>query len=204
MTELLTVAAVTLLAVISPGPDFAVVTRNSLACSRRAGVWSASGVALGILVHVAYCLAGIGLLVAGSPLLFVALRYLGAGYLVWVGIQSLRARLKPAAEAASVRGADLGRLTALRQGFLTNVLNPKATLFFLSLFTQVIRPTTPPAVQALYGVMMAGLTFAWFAIVALTFSHAGVKRRIARAQHVVVKAMGVLLVALGAWIALSG
>ena len=92
MIEAISVATITVLAVVSPGADFAMVTRNSLMLSRRAGVLTAVGIALGVLVHVAYSIAGIGLLIAKSIVLFNALRLIGAGYLVYLGITMLRAQ----------------------------------------------------------------------------------------------------------------
>ena len=92
MTELLAVITITLLAVISPGPDFAMVTRNSLLLSRRAGVLTAVGIGLGVLVHVAYTLLGLGLLIQQSLWLFNAIKLLGAAYLVYLGLKMLRSQ----------------------------------------------------------------------------------------------------------------
>ena len=91
-TEFLTVALIHLLAVASPGPDFAVVLKESVAHGRRAGLFTAWGVGTGILLHVAYSLLGIGLLVSQSVLLFNLLKYLAAAYLVYIGIRALRAQ----------------------------------------------------------------------------------------------------------------
>jgi len=148
MLELLTVASITILAVISPGADFAMVTRNSMMLSRRAGMLTAAGIALGVLVHVAYSLLGLGLVISRSALLFNLIKYLGAAYLVWLGIGMLRA--VPSGPGASPV-APLSDLGALRRGFLTNATNPKTTLFVVSLFSQVVSPRTPLAVQIGYG-----------------------------------------------------
>lgn len=205
LTDFLTLAAIHLLAVVSPGPDFAVVSRNSLAYSRRIGIWSAAGVALGILVHVAYCIVGIGWVISRSPLLFTLIRVAGAAYLLYLGWKCLRAA--PAAAAAGT-AADrparpLGAGAAVWMGFLTNALNPKATLFFLGLFTQVIHPSTPIAVELLYGAEMVAATFAWFAFLAVALSHPAIVRRVSRVQHVVERAMGVVLGGFGLWMGIS-
>ena len=92
MTALIAVITITLLAIISPGPDFAMVTRNCLLQSRRAGVFTALGIGLGVLVHVAYTLVGVGLLIEQSPWLFNTLRLAGACYLIYLGVKMLRAR----------------------------------------------------------------------------------------------------------------
>jgi RhtB (resistance to homoserine/threonine) family protein len=204
LSEFLTLAAIHLLAVVSPGPDFAVVSKNSLSGSRRIGIWSAAGVALGILVHVTYCIAGIGWVISNSPLLYTLIRAAGAGYLLYIGWSCLRAA--PAAVAGAAPTGSSPAITwgkALRMGFLTNALNPKATLFFLGLFTQVINPSTPIAVELLYGAEMVVATFAWFALLAVALSHPAVVRRVSRIQHGVERAMGVVLGGFGLWMGLS-
>src|SRR3546814_20934556 len=92
MTELLAVITITLLAVISPGPDFAMVTRNSLMLSRRAGMLTALGIGLGVLVHVTYTLVGVGLLIQQSLWLFTALKLVGDAYLIYHRLTMLRAK----------------------------------------------------------------------------------------------------------------
>ena len=92
MIEAVAVATITILAVISPGADFAMVTRNSMMRSRRAGMLTSVGISLGVLVHVAYSMAGIGLLISRSILLFSAIKFAGAAYLIYLGITMLKAR----------------------------------------------------------------------------------------------------------------
>ncbi|MEO4046256.1 LysE family transporter [Pseudomonas sp. CAU 1711] len=203
-TEFLTVALIHLLAVASPGPDFAIVVRESVAHGRRAGIWTALGVGTGIFVHVAYSLLGIGLIVSQSIVLFNALKWLAAAYLFYIGIKALRARpavagaldVAVAAEARSPRGAFM-------TGFVTNGLNPKATLFFLSLFTVVIDPHTPLAVQAGYGLYLAFATASWFCLVALLFSQRRVRAGFARLGHWFDRLMGAVLVGLGVKLAFT-
>ncbi|WP_278957110.1 LysE family translocator [Aquipseudomonas alcaligenes] len=202
--EFLTVALIHLLAVASPGPDFAIVVRESVAHGRRAGTWTALGVGTGIFVHVAYSLLGIGLIVSQSIVLFNALKWLAAAYLFYIGIKALRA--KPAApgslEVVS-DGAERSPRGAFMTGFVTNGLNPKATLFFLSLFTVVINPHTPLAVQAGYGVYLAFATAIWFCLVALLFSQRRVRAGFARMGHWFDRLMGTVLVGLGVKLAFT-
>ena len=148
-SEFLTVALIHLLAVASPGPDFAIVVRESVGYGRRAGLFTAFGVGSGILVHVTYSLLGIGLIVSQSIVLFNALKWLAAAYLLYIGIKALRARPADSASAElNLAAGERSGRGAFVTGFITNGLNPKATLFFLSLFTVVINPHTPVAVQA--------------------------------------------------------
>lgn len=201
-----TVALAHLLAVITPGPDFLLAARNTLAFSRRAGLWTAVGFGCGIAVHVAYSLAGLALLLTRSPPLFHALKLLGAGYLVYIGLRSLFAR-SARSTALSVDGqarrADLPALAALRMGFLTNVLNPKATLFILSLFTLVVAPDTPKPVLAVIAFLLVADTILWFSLVAVFLSHARIRSGFERFQGVFNKSLGLLLIAAGIQVALS-
>ena len=203
LPEFLTVVTVHLLAVMSPGPDFILISRNSLVYSRKVGLYSAVGLGLGILVHVTYSLVGIGFIISRSILLFSILKFLGAGYLIYIGYKCLKT--KPHNEHLDVvaRKDDIGKFAAVRMGFLTNVLNPKATLFFFALFTQVINPSTPKVIQIFYGLEMSTMTFLWFAFVAITLSHNLIRKRFISVQHYLERTFGVILIALGIKVALS-
>lgn len=202
-TEFLTVALIHLLAVASPGPDFAVVVRESVAHGARAGRWSALGVGCGIFVHVGYSLLGIGLIVSQSLWLFNALKWLAAAYLLYIGVKALRARPTPSADLAAGPAPARSARGAFSTGFVTNGLNPKATLFFLSLFTVVIDPHTPLAVQAGYGLYLAAATAAWFCLVAALFSQPRVRAGFARLGHWFDRLMGAVLVGLGVKLAFT-
>ncbi|SDY22739.1 resistance to homoserine/threonine (RhtB) family protein [Lysobacter sp. yr284] len=199
MQELLAIVTITTLAVISPGPDFAMVSRNSLLQSRRAGVLTALGIALGVWVHVGYTLLGVGLLIRESIQLYAALKLLGALYLVWLGAKMLRSRADtaPAADAPVARGD----FAALRAGFLTNALNPKCTVFVVSLFLQAVGPQTPLASKLGYGAFVSGAHLLWFALVALLFSQGAVRARLLRWRIAIDRAFGALLVGFGALLA---
>jgi RhtB (resistance to homoserine/threonine) family protein len=203
LPQILTVALIHFLALMSPGPDFILITRNSLLFSKRSGIYTALGLSLGMLLHITYSLIGIGFIIAKSIVLFSVLKFLGAGYLIFIGYKSLRApkQSKPAEEA--VGEVHLKKSKALRMGFLTNATNPKATLFFLSVFTLVVNPATPLYVKLIMGGEMMAATFAWFSIVALIVSHPAIKKRVHGFQHYAEKTMGVLLIALGVRLAVS-
>lgn len=202
LNEFLLVAAVHLLAVMSPGPDFAVVIRNSVSAGRKAGLLTAVGVGAGICLHVGYSLLGIGLIVSQSTWLFNVLKLLAAGYLLYIGVRALGAkRSEPG--TLTMRATLISSKRAFANGFITNGLNPKATLFFLSLFTVVISPQTPITVQAGYGVYLAIATAVWFCLVAVLFSHTRVRRAFERMGHWFDRLMGAVLVGLGLHLALS-
>lgn len=201
MTELLAVITITLLAVISPGPDFAMVTRNSLILSRRAGVVTALGIGLGVLVHVAYTLIGVGLLIQQSLWLFNAIKFAGAVYLVCLGVKMLRAR--PVGREVQSAVVPLSDMAALRTGFLTNALNPKTTVFIVSLFMQVVDTETPLAVQIGYGAFISVAHMVWFGLVAMCFSAGIVRDRLLAVRHWIDRVFGGLLVGLGVMLALA-
>ena len=203
LPAILTVALVHLLAVISPGPYFIMITRNSLVYSRKTGMYSAIGLGLGILVHVTYSLVGIGVLISKSILLFNIIKYIGAAYLIYIGYKSLTSKSSKLNLEGKEQKNDLSRLAALRIGFVTNVTNPKATLFFLSLFTLVINPSTPMFVKLIMGAEMSIVTALWFMLVAYLISHRLIKERLSKIQSSAEKFIGVVLIALGIKVALS-
>ena len=207
-SEFLLVAMAHFVAVASPGPDFAMVLRQSVTFGRRPAIWTSLGIGTGIFLHVAYSLLGIGLLVRSSVLAFNILKWLGAVYLAWIGLKALRAR--PFANGSAAPGTAAAKTPAMPDrraafvtGFLTNALNPKATLFFVALFSVVINPRTPVLVQSVYGVWMAVVTMGLFTLVSLFFSHDRVRAAFLRSGHWFERVMGVILLGLGVRLALA-
>ena len=200
MSALLILASITLLAAISPGPDMIVVVKNAIK-SRKLGYMTAIGVGLAILVHVAYCIAWVGLIISQSILLFSIIKTLGALYLLYIAYQLLRAKKETPKSVEVSQNQSL--ISAWREGFVTNVMNPKATLFFLSVFTQVIDPQTRILTQVGYGCMMAMIVWTWFCILTTIINTSLVKRHISSAQYYLGKIMWGLLAFLGIKILLS-
>lgn len=196
MTELIAVALFTILAVISPGADFAMVTRSSYAQGRKAGLAAAVGIALGVQVHVLYTVLGIAVIISQSPSLFLFMKVVGAGYLIYLGYKSLtnttRIRLHGIGEDT---GASLG--TALRTGFLTNALNPKTMLFVISAYTQVVQPGSPLALDFAYGAFMSFAHWVWFSLVAVFFSSTALRKAMIERQVMMDRVIGLALIGLG-------
>ena len=180
-----------------------MAVRNSLVYSRRTGVWTAVGFGAGIAVHILYSLAGLALLISRSILLFDALRLLGAAYLVYLGTRSLVSKAGGLEIGEPEKRPDIPPWAALRIGFLTNVLNPKATLFFLSLFTLVIAPDTPAPVLGVLCVILIGNTMLWFSLVAVFLTQPRIRGMLAKSQNVLNRTLGGLLIALGVMVALT-
>jgi len=189
------------LTVASPGPDFAIVVKQSLAYGRRIAIWTSIGVGSAVFFHVAYSLLGLGLLIRSSPVWFNLVRYAGATYLAWLGVQALRSQRRGgplfSKDAAAVE-SPLAASRAFAMGFFTNALNPKATLFFVSLFALLVTSNTPTEVRAIYGVWMAGATMAWFSFVAVLFTRSEIQRWFQLRAHWVDRALGLVLLGFAA------
>ena len=196
------VGTVALLGAMSPGPDFAMVVKNAVVGSRRSGIATALGVACGCLVHVTYSIIGIGALVASSILAFTVIKWLGALYLLYLGITMLVSKGEGMPRATSAR-ADKSFRTSFKEGFLTNALNPKATLFFLAIFTQVVRIDTPLSIKTAYGLELAILVGVWFTMLTLFLNISWFKALIARGMKHIEQVMGAVLIALACSVVLE-
>ncbi len=197
------VAAAHALGVMSPGPDFAVVIRAALAQGRSAGVWTAAGIGSGILFHVAYGLFGLRWLTQQFPWSLDAIALAGAAFLIWIGSAALRAQplnIQTPEAASAVRG-EWWRHYGV--GLATNLLNPKATLFFVALFTTVVSGPVSPTMMIVLAAWLPLSTFGWFASVALMLSHPGLRRGLQKHAHRIDRAMGAILIALGAAVIVS-
>lgn len=201
MLDYYTIAVIALLAAISPGPDFAVVAKNAIGHHRQAAIMTSLGIGVGILIHSTYCVLGLAVVISQSLLVFNLIKYVGAGYLIYLGIKSLFSKSTPAkALSAKTANSTLSNWQAFKNGLLVNVLNPKCTLFMLSVFTVVVKPHTPTMVQASYGVLIALITAGWFVFLSIGLTHTIVKQKIEKVQHVVTKAIGVVLMSLGIFV----
>lgn len=198
-----TVTLVHLLAVVSPGPDFLMTVRNSLAYSRKTGIWTAVGIGLGIAVHIFYSVAGLAFVISQSILIFNFIKLLGAGYLIYIGIKSFRSSGASLEIKNGETHPDISALAAVKIGFLTNALNPKATVFFLSLFTLVISPNSPAPLLVIVSIIMIINTAAWFALVAIFLTQRRIRGIFERFQNAFHKIFGGLLIALGVKIAVT-
>lgn len=195
-----------LLSAMLPGADFALVTRNTLLYSRRAGLFTSFGITIGALVHITYCSLGLALLIANSPLLFSLIRYVGAAYLIYLGMSSFLARIPDRMFQKSVSTQPqiqtLSAFKAISQGFLCNLLNPKATLFFLALFTVVLKAETSPFWLVLYGLEMLLIICGWFCSLTLILSHPRVMRLLEKSEKWIAKLLGIFLISFGLILAL--
>ncbi len=194
--KLLIIVSVTTLAMLSPEPDMALVMRNTLAGGQRRGRLTALGVLSGNLGHIGYCVFGIALLVLKSPRTYTALRLASAGYLVYLGVQGLR----------SVKGDDdacgpSDDANSYREGFINNLLNPKGSLFYLGVFSQVITlDTSPWQTISMVAVMMTVSAVFWWLFVQ-TLHLPVIRVGLTHWKVAINRAFGVVLILIGASIA---
>lgn len=193
MSEFLAVVMITLLAVISPGADFAIITKNSYLYGRKFGIFTAIGIALGVLVHITYALISLSLVVEYIPQLLNIIKYLGAIYLIYLGYKTFT---QPSiTDAASTQ--EMTPIQAIRYGFLTNALNPKTTLFVVSTYTQIISTQTAFILLLGYGIFMSLAHFIWFTLVALVFSSNVLRQKMLDRQRIINQIIGAILCLLG-------
>jgi RhtB (resistance to homoserine/threonine) family protein len=202
LLSLLPAFLIFLVSLVSPGPDFAITLRNSVRYGWRAGVLTAVGIALALSIHLTYINIGLGALIANSIVAFNIMKYAAAAYLIYIGYKALRSKPYTLDDNVIITDGVSGR-EAFWQGFVTNALNPKAAMFFLSLFTIVLQPNLPiPALIAFSASIMMS-AFIWFSLVAFFFTRQPVRTAFLRTGHWFDRAMGGLLVALGIKVALS-
>ena len=194
--QLLAFAGVALVLTLSPGPDMALVLRNTLRGGRAAGFRTVGGIAVGLLVWATASALGVAAVLAASATVFMVLKLAGAAYLVYLGVQSLRAlrRGEQRIEAPKPTGSPF------RQGLVTNLLNPKLAVLFTTLLPQFISHDDPAAKSALLAAVFVAIGLSWLTLYTLIVGAVARSRRF----RVVTEAItGVVLIALGARLALE-
>ncbi|GGU38049.1 LysE family translocator [Streptomyces lavendofoliae] len=203
---MLTFAAASLVLIMIPGPDQALITRSALAGGRRAGLLTMVGGVLGLVVHVGAAVLGISAVLIASATAFTALKVVGAVYLVWMGVATLRGarrtlREDPGEEAPATDAAT-GRY--VRYGFLSNALNPKVALFFVTFLPQFLPATgnVLPRAMAL-SLVFAALYLLWFSLYVVTVDRLGRVLRRPRVRARIEQVTGVLLIGFAVRLALQ-
>ncbi|KKW77945.1 lysine transporter LysE [Acinetobacter sp. AG1] len=194
MNEIITVGLITLLAVISPGADFAIVTRNSYLYGRNLGMCTAYGIAMGVWVHIIYSLIGLTLLQHSLPNLIQLIQYIGASYLIYIGYQTFT-------QTPILLDENSNRMTrwhAIKYGFFTNSLNPKTTLFVMSIYSQLLITSSNSLHKLIaYGFFISSSHLAWFCLVAIFCSTPIIRNKILTQQVRINRMIGCILIILG-------
>ena len=188
---------------VIPGADFAMVLRQSIAHGRRAALFTSAGIATSILVHGSYTLLGIGVIVGQSLMAFNIIKWVGAAYLVWLAISALRGPAPQPPAEDDLAAAKRGDFAAFALGFLTNLLNPKAVLFFLALFTTLVSAHTGGDIKVLYVLCMSLMLFAWFALVSVFFTTPSVRQGFFRFGRWFNRVTGITFIVLAIRVALA-
>ncbi len=194
--DLVPFLALSILLILIPGPDTAVVTKNALLGGRRSGVLAALGVALGLTIWTLAAALGIAALLRASAVAFLVLKLAGAVYLIWIGIQMLRA--PDLLGAGASKRTPLRAVRSLRQGLLSDLGNPKIAVFFTSFLPQFVHGSGSafPSLLLL-GAIFAALTLAWLAAYALAIGHASALMRRPRVRKLLDRFTGVVLIGFG-------
>ena len=201
LPELISVSIIAAFMVVSPGADFVMITRNSIFHGRKSGLYSSLGIGLAIWIHVAYSIAGLAIVISKSIVLFSIIKYLGAAYLIYIGYKTFTAKGDLNIED-TVKTPEITPFNAVKLGFITNALNPKTTLFFLSIFTQVVNPETPIWIQLIYGLIISLAHIIWFSMVSMFFSHPSLVVKFNIHKQKIEKVVGSVLIGFGIKVAL--
>jgi len=185
--------------VITPGQDTFFILGRSLSGGRAAGIAAALGITAGSVIHTVAAALGLSALLATSQYAFMAVKFAGAAYLIYIGVRALLSRASGLA-GGQAAGQDAGRRTAFRQGILSNLLNPKVALFFLALMPQFITAGSANKVGAFLalGLSFVALGMAWCALLAVAAARLrGAFLRRPSMATVLNKVAGVMFIALG-------
>ena len=220
----LLITSVHLLAAASPGPDFVLVSQQTLAKGRRTGLICSLGITFGLAIHIIYSVLGLATVIAHSQPLLTAIKWLGGSYLIYLGWQGIQAKPKKPSELANSEEPtdsviDVSQaapteqtpllptkkssinsdstFAILRRGFFCNVFNPKAPVYFVAIFTLVLSPNIPLWQLSIYGVWMMVLQMAWFSTVVMLLSIPAIHRRFQRFEHWIDRVLGTAMIVLG-------
>lgn len=187
-----------LLGQFSPGPDFLLILKNALNHGRKAAFFSAAGISLGLIIHTTLAIAGLGFLFNSSATLGQALRYAGAAYLVFLAIRlfiSTRSLAYSAPSSQAYRQSPLPSLAAFRQGFLTNLLNPKVAIFISAMLARFLEPESTFVEKSIYGTIIVVQGAVFWALFANILQAAVIRNAFLRHQRRLNIGFAVLLIA---------
>jgi threonine/homoserine/homoserine lactone efflux protein len=199
VTEALAYLGLCAVVICTPGPDTALTIRNSILGGRRSGILTAAGIASGQLTWTIAASVGIAGLIQASQPAFTALKIIGAAYLIFLGVQSIVAavRGRPSHDERKAQPPELAPMLALRQGFLSNIANPKMAIFFLSLLPQFGPVAGSIAALLPLGLVFCLMTFGWLSLYAGVLHRLGPIMQRSRVRRTLDAVSGTVLVALG-------
>ncbi|MET3614443.1 RhtB (resistance to homoserine/threonine) family protein [Rhizobium aquaticum] len=200
LIELASLMAIFSFAIVVPGADTAMVMRQAIVHGRKAAILTSFGIGTALMFHVTYTILGLGLIISKSIMLFNVIKWAGVAYLIYIGIQSLRAGatdLDTGVVPSAEKGATQSAFKGFALGFMANALNPKPVFFFLSIFSTVVSHDTPAAVKLGYGLIMASCLIAWFVAVSFFLTTPAMRAAFGRASKWINRASGAVFIAFG-------
>lgn len=194
---LILISSIHLLAAASPGPDFVLVSQQTLSNGKKAGLMCSIGIALGLSIHITYSAFGLATVIANSSSALWAIKILGGGYLIYLGIKGLKEKPANITESPATIPTKYSAKKSIGIGFLCNTLNPKAPIYFVSLFTVVLSPDMPVYQIAIYGAWIMVIQFAWFSLLVGILSRPSINLRFKKHGHWIDRVLGGAMIALG-------
>ena len=194
---LLLISSIHLLAAAVPGPDFLLVSQQTLSNGKRSGLLCSLGIALGLSVHILYSSFGLSAIIASSSPALWGIKILGGSYLITLVISGLKAKARSGEPVAEEMVKALSAIKIIGLGFLCNALNPKAPIYFVSLFTIVLSQNTPPQHLLIYSLWMMALQLAWFSLLTVSLSRPAVTRTFQTMGHWIDRIAGSAMLLLG-------
>jgi len=193
-----TVSLIHLLWVMSPWPDLIVAIKNWISYSKKTGIFTAIWFWLWIAVHIFYCIMGLAVIISKSIIIFNVIKLFWAIYLIYIWYKLISSKSSNIKIWNVEQKNDISPIKAIKMWFLTNILNPKVTIFFLSLFSLVISPETPNSIIFILAIIMITQTILWFSIVSIFFTQKRIQNIFNKFQWIFNKIFWWLLI--GIWI----
>ncbi len=196
-------------AAVSPGPAFILQVKSTLTHGRTYGLYTALGLAIGVAVYAFAVMAGLAVILASSEWVLISLRYAGAAYLIYIGFKGLSSKAKP---SPSLKDVEMGlnlqisnsqKFQAFKTALITQLLNPKALIYFTAVFAQFVTAGSPLWLLLVYGLTVTIVELLWWIVLAFILTHDRVKARFTKLSHWIERVCGGLLMALGVRLALS-
>ncbi|NGX52478.1 MAG: Threonine efflux protein [Candidatus Anoxychlamydiales bacterium] len=192
MDDLLTFAFIQLLGAMSPGQDSLLVMKNSITGSRKTGIFTAIGVSTALLIHLIYINLGFSIFITRYKNVLLIIRYLGATYLCYLGIKAILNKEKSDdIEIKNKKNAFL----AFKEGFVCNLLNPKAIFFLLGILSMTLKENTSIFTKLFIGGEVIIIPLIWFTILSILINIQAIKNYMTKFQNVIIKVMGIVLIA---------
>ena len=202
---IITIAFAQVLATLMPGPNFFISVKQGLSCSRDTSFYTVAGIGVGNFIHIVLGFLGLSAIIAQSIWLYSILKYLGAAYLVFLGIKALFVKQKDPGPDFNQAVSDdhMSYIQAFRLGLFTCLSNPKAVVYYLALFTTIVPPDTTLAAKLIMIVLLPLISGTWHSFVVVSLGNKQARQFYSNFQKWINTVFGSLMIFIGLKIALS-